>query len=1340
MPLNVIGGPLSFDAVINGTQFQTQINAMERQLRSLAETARNEGNEMERLGQKVAAAVGGYLSIAAASNFLNKMIQVRGEFQQLEVAFTTMLQSKSKADQLLAEVAELAAKTPFGLQDAAQGTKQLLAYGFQADEIVKTLTTLGNIASGVSAPLNDIVYLYGTLRTQGRAYTQDIRQFTGRGIPIIQELAKQFGVTAEEVNDLVAAGKVGFPDIEKAFASMTSQGGMFFNLMQEQSKTLVGQISNLEDAFDAMLNNIGKSTEGIASTAISGLTFLVENYQAIINILEVLITTYGVYKAAVIAVNTVEKIRTVLIAANTSGLGAMTIAEYLHLQALYLVDKAQKLLNATMLNNPYVATAAVLAALTTALLIMANSSEEVISKEKLLQRATKDASAAIDERTAKMAPYLSILRDANTTENERAVALSKLAELDKSLIAGLNAKNLSQEKLNENVRLYVEHLREQMNLQANQDAITASLKQEQVFRDKIRNLRKEQEDDISTMNNAGSGIFGFLSKREAEKSLSSSKYILEYLNKKLKEQEEITQSLGKQQVQSAAVTTTATKLTNLELIAQAKTLEDIKAVRDKIEKQYQVSDNEKDRLKLANDLLSADQKIKQLDPYAAHKQSAKEAAVEDNKLKKLMEQIADLEAKSTSIREGKEDGSVEKLQNDIDKLVEKAKALNAGEGVILRIKNAGKVLIDDATAKAAAKDIENKLNTELSGINIDLTKAIEGSNQELALKKDVIDKQAELEKNASQSQYDQSVTGRLALAAKLKEIDAKAAKDKLDLDKDYAKRTIDAQLDVLKNQTDIKNLQDQRIVDDPTATLNQRYAAQERILLRNKKSLQDMVSLLEEFAKAGKGDTKELNKLMGDLELQIAGVNNELGKTSKQHLIDVFDNLYKVLGASSSALRGFASDIAGVNDGLSDTLNTMADLVDQIQQVAGVATAVGSISGGKTSEKGNSALSTIGGLAGTGAAIGSLFPGLGNVIGAVVGAVAGVVVTVLKGGKKVRESLQKTYEAIYSFQLNQELGEYRINALLRQRNILKAQEAKLTLDNIKAQRQALALNQQQNKADQDRIMALLQQESFITGVDKQKYGGFLGLWRKSQAVNQYGSLLGMTIDDIEKLYQSGQLDGRAKSLFEQLKQLQDEGQNIQQQLDSLAQQAKEVFTGTTADSITDSIVDGFKNGLFAAQDFASDFEELMRNAALNALKYQYLEGPLNDFYDQFAADAESDGTLTASEIAELQQKYNDIIKKAGEQFQQIQDITQLNLGSGSGKKNSLAGEIKGITEQQADLLAGQFGGLRISMVQQVQICTQQLSVLNAIKIDTANLADIRADIRYLKTTGIKITK
>ena len=127
--------------------------------------------------------------------------------------------------------------------------------------------------------MNDLVYLYGTTMSQGRLYTQDLNQFTGRGIPMIAELAKQFGVAESKVKELVEEGKVGFPEVQKVIESLTDEGGKFSGLMEAQSKTITGQISNIEDAVSMMFNEIGQQSEGVINTTLSGVSYMVEHYE-----------------------------------------------------------------------------------------------------------------------------------------------------------------------------------------------------------------------------------------------------------------------------------------------------------------------------------------------------------------------------------------------------------------------------------------------------------------------------------------------------------------------------------------------------------------------------------------------------------------------------------------------------------------------------------------------------------------------------------------------------------------------------------------------------------------------------------------------------------------------------------------------------------------------------------------------------------------------------------------------------------------------------------------------------------------------------------------------------
>ncbi len=354
-----LGGALGFRATLNIDDFNVSAQSMERQIRNFSNTAISEVGEVEDSFRKMAESAGRYISYYLVGQgmhgLVNSIIQTRGQFQQLEIAFETMLGSTDKATTLMQQMVDTAAKTPFDLMGVAEGAKQLMAYGVSADKVNDTLVRLGNIASGLSIPLNDIVYLYGTTMVQGRLYAQDVRQFTGRGIPLVKELAEKYHTTADAINEMVSAGKIGFADVEEVLNKMTNSGGQFYNLMEKQSASLTGQIANLQDAWDTVLNDWGKSNEGLFSGAIAGATYLVEHMDTLVRILKAVAIGYGSVKAAIvlnsvatkgyagIAVidNTVRSAKLVLMKAEAALSGkvaaqqkAMTAAEDAHFKAM----------------------------------------------------------------------------------------------------------------------------------------------------------------------------------------------------------------------------------------------------------------------------------------------------------------------------------------------------------------------------------------------------------------------------------------------------------------------------------------------------------------------------------------------------------------------------------------------------------------------------------------------------------------------------------------------------------------------------------------------------------------------------------------------------------------------------------------------------------------------------------------------------------------------------------------------------------------------------------------------------------------------------------------------
>lgn len=291
-------GRLYFDVLLNDESLQQGLQRSRESFRSLGETANAELQSMDGFMAKAAQTAAGLFAADKLKDFASAIATVRGEYQQLEIAFETMLGSKSQADALMAQLIDTAATTPFEMKEIAESSKMLLAYGMAADEVNGTLIRLGDIAAGLSIPIKDLAFLYGTTMVQGRLYTQDLNQFLGRGIPLADELAKQFGKNKSEVKKLVEEGKIGFPEVQKAIEALTNEGSKFGGLMEAQSKTIKGQLSNIEDAWEQMMNEIGRSQEENISGALDITGKLIENWKTIGKVLLYVISIYGAYRAA----------------------------------------------------------------------------------------------------------------------------------------------------------------------------------------------------------------------------------------------------------------------------------------------------------------------------------------------------------------------------------------------------------------------------------------------------------------------------------------------------------------------------------------------------------------------------------------------------------------------------------------------------------------------------------------------------------------------------------------------------------------------------------------------------------------------------------------------------------------------------------------------------------------------------------------------------------------------------------------------------------------------------------------------------------------------------------
>lgn len=293
---------IKFDITGDNSSVLKAFRGVQDGVSQTARAVEQQGQSIENVFNRIKSVASMAFAGFTAKEIISTLGTVRGEFQQFEIAFETMLGSGQKAKGMISDLANLAATTPFDMKGVVNGAKQLLAYGFAANEITDTMRRLGDVSAGLGLNLQDLTWLYGTTMVQGRLFTRDLMQFTGRGIPLTEELAKQFGVTKDKVTELVTAGKVGFPEVKKAIESLTNEGGKFGGLMEKQSHSITGQISNIQDTIEMAINDLGTQTEGLMNDALDITSKVIDHWKEIGEVILAAASAIGLYKAMAVSI------------------------------------------------------------------------------------------------------------------------------------------------------------------------------------------------------------------------------------------------------------------------------------------------------------------------------------------------------------------------------------------------------------------------------------------------------------------------------------------------------------------------------------------------------------------------------------------------------------------------------------------------------------------------------------------------------------------------------------------------------------------------------------------------------------------------------------------------------------------------------------------------------------------------------------------------------------------------------------------------------------------------------------------------------------------------------
>lgn len=1325
---------------------------------------------------KVLGVIGG---VTALKNFATELVNVRGQFQQLEIAFSTMLKSKEKADKLMSELVDIAAKTPFDLQGVASSAKQMIAYGSSAENVGDELVMLGNVAAGVGSQLSEIAYLYGTLRTQGRAYAVDIRQFAGRGIPIYEELAKVLGVTKDEVSGLVKEGKVGFKEVEQAFKNMTSESGIYYNLMQEQSKSLTGQLSNLGDAWDTMLNEIGKDTQGIASAGISGLKGLIENYETVGKILIGLIATYGTYKTALIVVRIAQDTLTARMELAILVTKAQTIA--------------QKALNTVMKANPYVLVATVLAGLVATMWAFHDSTTASEKAQQKFNEEQKNFANQEEERKKKIEELIRVIQDETETEFSKIKAYEELQRYSPALSSVYTREQLAVLNLAE--------ANKELNKERDKNSYENILKNIQQWEEKIKSLN-------ASLKNAGQGAPLIASQIESAKAnLNKWKSALSEYNRLKKETEENSkpvevklmearsnreQIIREYNIARQILQEEQEKIKNFPFAtipidvqirfnnAQAAlkgidgTISGLESQREALEKSYQQAYKEakavyEAKLKAVEDakkgtesaykkaveeLEAAEKSYKSLggvtgDTLTKQENNAKKDA---ERQKKEQQQLAEelLQLRRTNQQEEinlMEEGSEKKrrqieldYQREIDEIRKQRKKWEDAQG--------GKLTSEQR--EVLGSRASNAMQSREKGL-AEITKAenqaaIEANERYLKSygtflqKRDAIIAEYTRKSSEATTQGDKDILQK-EMDKALSSLDLEKLKQRInwelifgDLEK-VSKESLNKvkqQLREFKNSDEYKNMavDQKKVIDEALSNI-------QSTLIDKGGLLADLPEQLSELAKAQEGLSQaqeEYNEAMrSGTDAQKEAATKKLNDAQKRQQ-NAQVNVQKSTDKTTSNLVTLSNVITQLGSNSEISLSQVGNLAGNIVDIfAEESEKLGGIIGAAFS-----LLDAIGtqGLDGF----------IGNIFSSVFKSVGGIWDTLTFGGfsklfgiggneKEVQDTInrltdrnEKLQSAIESLTEEMKSSKGSEKSVAEYNKAIKYQEE--YNKNVLAKAQA---NASYHSKHHSWAYYMGWSESDIQWIRENVMAEFTGtdsLWQMSP---EQMDLLRQNVDLWQKMADSGK-GGYGNGVVDALGEYADLAGNLEELKEGLFEQ----LTGISFDSMYDSFIDTLMDMDASAEDFADNLSEYFMRAMLSDKIGNMYSQKLEDWWNRFG-ESMKDGNLSESERNSLQNEYMEYVNEALKLRDELAAATGYDkTGSSSQQSASSRGFGTEMTHEDAGELSGRFtavyeSNLRIETAEQQQTVaiTELRGSISALTSQVTGLYNIADETRTI---------
>lgn len=1286
--------------------------------------------------KKALAVIGGAGVLKALGS---EIIRVRGEFQSMQTAIETMV-GKDMAGQLIPQIKELAKISPLTMSDMVGAEKMMLGFNIQAEDTIKYLKAISDISMGESSKFNSLTLAFSQMSAAGKLMGQDLNQMINAGFNPLQIISEKTGKSIATLKDEMSKGAVSAEMVQQAFIDATSAGGKFYNMSENASKTINGQLSMMQDALDSVFNELGTKSESVIMDGIQMTTSLIQNYETVGKVLAGLVVTYGTYRTAVMLVTAAES--------------KHTLVEIGLTNARLLARKAQLALNAAMLTNPYVLLATAVVGLGVAMLAFRDSATEAEKAQRRFNEQQEEAKKQEEEHKQKIDSLVQSSRDIALSDLQRGRSLAELrkeypkifAQYDietikladilklKQQITEEDAKRAGEKQTKELSNIeseikYYENLLKTLSGQQGVDGYVKKLKELRAMRDVMLQEKGKgiSEQFISNLKDVNTNEFDrYIS--ELEKRIRGKG---ENGTVKLRLPIDIKGTLSDEAIYNVKDIKT--------LIDTAKSVKQTRIDSEKNKTTYK-----QDYEKAKKDWEDAKKKLSEIekDKSKFTSKQYEEAKKQKETTEKAYKDLGGITGNALS----KQEKAIEKQEKDQQKSAEELLSLRRQnqqaeidlmkEGTEKKLKQ---IDLDYQKELGAIKKQEKDLS-ERQGGKLTSEQSIEISarytNAENKREKDIADVSKELnsildkyrdysaQRIAIEKQYqDDEKKLRDGLAKAKSDSEKKQYEDALkELDK-QRKKTIDS---ISKSEIEDSGIWKMLMGDVdalPTDTLEQLLSDAEQLVKTTNLSATDMKAMMDTINNArqnliARNPFKTLKEEYEKYQKAIKKGDKQGAFTSWSNVEQASESIksnISTLGASLSSLGTTFSDELG--EGIQKAVDVINDGITAFEVF------------GKTGEK--SAGDTVKGISG------------------IIGIITTLVGTVMNAFDSTKAEQERNIE----YQRRQEGYWNSINYQVER--YLKLLKEAAGNDYFATATQSLTtLQGARRKAYEDIIKSmpvgdvdyttfglaqLFNSGKFATKMNEYAFGG-------PQAKEIFDFIQANGGYDLENKLISEEAIWAMKSnadiwskLPEWMQQAIDKFVEFNDKAKELEETLNEDLFQTTSKGIEEAILEGLKGGKRGIADFGEDFEEIMRNALLQSFVIDQLRGKAQEFYKKYTLLADSDENgkldLTAEEISDLREDWNDIIRAATEEAKNIDAIVG---GSSSSSQEASKKGFATASQDSIDELNGRFTALQIAgeeiknqsiaQSQSLNILTMKADTLISINTETRNIADDTRDL------------